>query len=413
MGRRKRSMVKNEPHAAPTVPYIQNGFNSDIHNRDANGKDTEHDKSRDIYTTDSRKNFFPGNGNGNGHGVTDVANDSNNSKNNGYGQEHFMDQIDSDIIDISFLRRIVEADLNKKLSVLGDSEIVVTTQPIPLKATITKEAVEPFNDSYIDETFNEQDHETFSGSVEDESQSFTDSTPPPQTDEFTDKINEEVKSKYEKLSRWITDDKQRQIKTTINSIDKEINLLKLKYSHFKRNIQNLEKKTRLHASSRQRIKTIGTAVRSLNFKPSFYPELFAKKFKETEKKLQAESSLMSHLLAKDQTDKKINTEIITGRHISSFNENRESMKYFLREKIWRLDNELQRRVGGTEIVALANVAAMMDWSETNKLVSDAEKKLLEEDNEEDNEGDIEEDNEEDNEEEEDYEEEDVDNGDDQ
>ena len=373
-GRRKRQSKKNEPTASHdlAVPYEQNGIGTSNLTPDSksNNEHAAGTKNGYHYPTASEKDAA----------ANDKSFDNNSVKagnNISDKREDSVEQIDSDTIDISFLRRIVETDLNKKLSVLGDSEIVVTTHSIPLKTTIRKDTIEPFNESYMDETFNEdQDHETFSGSVEDESQSHTDSTPPPQSEEFTDTINEEVKSKYEKLSRSIINDKQRQINSTITSIDKEINSLKLKYSHFKHNIHNLGAKTRLQAGSRQRAKTIGTTVRPISFKPSFYPELFLKQFQETGKKIHVESDLMSYLLAKSQTDKKINTEIITGRHISSFNENRESMKYFLRDKIWRLDDELQRRVGGTEIVALANVAAMMDWSETNKLVNDAEKKLF-------------------------------------
>ncbi|KAG0681607.1 hypothetical protein C6P42_003971 [Pichia californica] len=299
-----------------------------------------------------------------------------------------FEKIDSDIIDISFLKRIVETDLNKKLSVLSDSDILVSTNPISelnRKGNIhQKRRINELNDiEYnLNDYSQDNDHDN-SVILEDETQNHRDSTFPSQIninsnsnnnnhnyiEEFTDKINDEIKNKYEMLSSSIINDKQRQINSTINSIDKEINLLKSKYSNYKHHIENLEKKNGL-------TRNLSSVIKPINFKPTFYPQIFEKQFEETQNKIQIESNLLTYSLIKNNFNKDINTETIIRRHISSFNENRESMKHFLRNKIKELDDSVQNKVGGTELVALANASTMMDWQQTNKLVEEAQLKLL-------------------------------------
>jgi hypothetical protein len=246
---------------------------------------------------------------------------------------------ETNLIDNNFLKRIVEFDLNKKLSVLGDSDLQsINTQTDHI-------------DDY-DESFYNLEESTDS------------SSPPPlpilSIDDFTDEINNEIKIKYELFSNSIIYEKQRKIESTISTIDSELHTVSLKYHNFKNHILHSRKSKKFNHLS------------PFNHKPTLYPNIFKPQFKKTDDLVNIENKKLNYQLNLNHSSSENNKKIIMNRHIHSFIENRESMKRYLLWKIAELDKELQVRMGDKN---LSEISAILDWNETNKLVKKAEEKL--------------------------------------
>lgn len=282
-----------------------------------------------------------------------------------------LTDLDSNLIDINYLKHVVQYDLNKKLSVLGTSGLR-SNDPLP---TVTMN----YDDSYIEEDETTDTATTtppplppapplpFAKSSIPEPPSSSQQAIQPHS-KFTDETNSEIKAKYHSISMAIVRNKQRKINSTIASIDKELQLVKSKYSTFKHHISTLRKRA---TQPKYRSKTIGSTVRNLTHRPEIYPEVFSPQFKETEHQIKIQASKMAYLLDSNSIAKATNDRIIRDRHVHSFNENRESFKSFLRNKIKSLDDAIQSNSPNT----ISDLASQIDWFETKKLVDNAQLKL--------------------------------------
>lgn len=227
----------------------------------------------------------------------------------------------SNHIDTDYLKQIVDFDLNKKLIVLGDSS--------------------QFNYDY-------------NNSNDTSDMINTSSTSPPPFD-FTDEIDKEIKLKYEILSNAVISEKQQDIKSTINEIDKEISLLSNRYNTFKSNINMLRKGGKY------------THPKPFNFKPSFYTSLFLNEFNTTQSKINKESRKLDYILKLNTETKKINSRVIKKRYVQSFVENRTSMINYLKNQINKLDNQLQQRLGNKSPSDIIN---MIDYIDTMEIINE-------------------------------------------